>query len=197
MDRPANFPKAAELYEKVWKQMKEQLARDKSAAAQKKLEELAKRTAYFYKQAGDLKKSAQVLELAGALKFAAELYQMAGDKIKAAELFQQTGAITKAAELYEEAGDVRKASEIRANYYVNQNNLPEAAHQYELAGDLFSAADIYLRMKTTRKPRSFTCRAGTPRPRPRSFTSPAISSGRRKPTNCAATWKWPWKFTAS
>lgn len=143
--------KAAELFEKVWNQSKEDLSRDRSEAARRKLDELAKRSAYFYKQGGELKKSAAVLELAGQKKFAADLYLMAGDKSKAADLLNQIGASTKAAELYEQTGEIQKAAEIRAGYFMKQNNLVEAARQYELAGDLFAAADLYLRLGEDKK----------------------------------------------
>ena len=143
--------KAAELFEKVWKQSKEDLSKDRSEAARRKLDELAKRSAYFYKQADELNKSAAVLELAGQKKFAADLYLLAGDKSKAAELLNQIGAATKAAELFEQAGEISKAAEIRAGYFMKQNNLVEAAKQYEIAGDLFTAADLYLRLGEDKK----------------------------------------------
>jgi len=141
-----DFAKAAQFYERVWKQTKEEFARDKSGQAQRKIEDLAKKSAYFYKQGGDLQKSAEILDQAGIKKFAAELYLMAGDKRKAADIFHQLGALTKAAELYEQAGDPHKAAEIRAGFFMKQNDLHEAARQYELAGDLFAAADLHLRL---------------------------------------------------
>jgi tetratricopeptide (TPR) repeat protein len=146
-----NFKKAAELYSGVWEQIRKDLSRDNSAAARKKIEETAKRAAYYYKQLGEWKKSAEILEQSGIKKFAAELYLLAGEKAKAAELFQQIGAGDKAAELYEQAGDKQKAAELRAQYHMKQNELAPAAQYFEEAGDPFQAADIYLRLGQDKK----------------------------------------------
>jgi len=146
-----NSQKAAEVYETAWKQVKNQFVRDSSPAARKKIEDLAKRASYFYKQSGNLKKSAEVLEQAGITKFAAELYLAMGDKQKAADLFQQMGSTMKAAELYEQAGETHKSAEILAAYYLKQNNLEQAASYYEQAGDHFTAADLYLRLNQEKR----------------------------------------------
>lgn len=137
------FAKAGQLMEQVWKSQLEHFKSKGSAELKKKLENLAKRTAYFYKQAGDLKKSAQVLEQAGMFKYAGELYLLAGDLEKAGEMFYQSGEHLKSADLLEQAGQKQKADEIRAQYHQNQGDLLKSAQHYERAGDYLTAADLY------------------------------------------------------
>jgi len=146
-----DFKKAGELSERVWKEILREIKKTGSGAMQKKLEDLAKRTSYYFKQAGDLKKSAWVLEQSGIKKYSAELYLLAGDKKKAAELFMEMGEVDRAMELFEQGGDTQKAMELRAQFYLKQNLLKEAAECYEKAGDFLTSADLYLRVGDKKK----------------------------------------------
>ncbi len=108
-----------------------------------KFQDLAKKTAYFFKQAQDYGPAADILLSAKMPKLAAELYLLAGDEAKAAELFLEDLDYKRAAELFSKAGDRRRAAEIMAQYHQKQGNELETARYLVMAEDYLGAADIY------------------------------------------------------
>jgi len=146
-----NFEKAASLYERVWRDALQHLGSDGSQKFKQKFDNLTKRAAFFYKKAGDLKKSAEILEQSGMTRYAVEMYVQAKEFAKAGEGYLKLGDDLKAAEMFDEAGDKQRSAEIRAHYYQKQGQLREAVRYFELAGDYLTAADLYASLGDKKK----------------------------------------------
>ncbi len=158
-----DFAKASSLFEKVWKQALANLPTDNTAKFKQLFESAAKKAAFYFKKAGDLKRSAEVLELSGMTKFAAEMYMLAGETGKAAEAFIKMGEELKAADLFDESGDRQRSAEIRAHYYQASGQNREAVKYLEQAGDFLAAADLWATLGDKKKAAELYLKGGDSR----------------------------------
>ncbi len=137
-----NIP-AAQMYAAYYKELKQTYTDHMDEKKQQSMQEIAKKAAYFYKQAGDMEKCAVVLWDAGLRKYAADVFLSMGHAEKAAEIFIEAGDVMRAADIYEGMGKTTKAAEIKAHYYQSRGQTLEAVRYFEQAGDYLQAADFY------------------------------------------------------
>jgi eukaryotic-like serine/threonine-protein kinase len=134
---------AAGMFELIFNDYKKTISGREKPQDIDKLKDLAKKTAFNYKEGGEPLKAAEVLLQAKEEKLAAELFMMGGQAERAAELFFEDGELKRAAELFNKAGNKMKAAEIMANYHQSQGNELEAAKCLEITKDYLGAADVY------------------------------------------------------
>jgi len=158
-----DFGKAAGLSEKVFREALQHLQSEGSQKLRQKFENITKKTSFYYKKAGDLKRSAEILDQGGMSKFAGEMYVLAGEYEKAGEVYLHLKEEMKAAELFDQAGDKHRAAEIRAHYYQKLGQLREAVKYFELAGDYLTAADLYAGMGDKKKAAELYLKGGDSR----------------------------------
>ncbi len=137
-----NIP-AAEMYAAYYKEMKQTYADQINDEKKNAIQDLAKKAAYFYKQAGSLEECSRILLSAGLKKYAGEILLEMGKADEAAECFLDAGDQLRAAEIYEASGNKTKAAEIKAQYYQAKGQAMEAVRYFEEAGDYLQAADYY------------------------------------------------------
>jgi tetratricopeptide (TPR) repeat protein len=133
----------AEMYAEMYKQYRNTVGAKMEAKDLQKLQEMAKKAAYFWKQAGQLKSAADILLEARLPAMAAELMVMNGDLKEAAELLIEEKDLKKAAELLYKAGDKHRSAEVLAQYHQNEGRPLEAAKFLELSENYLAAADIW------------------------------------------------------
>jgi tetratricopeptide (TPR) repeat protein/predicted Ser/Thr protein kinase len=134
---------AGEMHMALFKQYRQAIQNKGGAKEVEKLQDKAKKAAYFLKQAGDLKTAGEVLLDAKLTEYAADIFAAAGEFEKAAELYLEHNEYKKAAEFFQKAGNVRRAAEVMAQYHQAAGRSVEAANFLERAQNYLGAADIW------------------------------------------------------
>jgi tetratricopeptide (TPR) repeat protein len=138
-----SWGQAGEMHVAMYKQFKEAVGTRLGEKELAKLQDMAKKAAYYLKQAGQLKTASEVLLDARLPLLAAEVMVMNGDLLQAAELMAENKELKKAAELFHKAGDKKRAAELLAAHHQNEGRPLEAAKFLELSENYLAAADIW------------------------------------------------------
>lgn len=154
---------AGQMYEVMFKQYQKALSGKEGKKDYQKLQDLAKKTGYHYKQGGQFQRAAQVMLEAKLPTYAAELFILSGDHARAADLFLEEKEFKRAAELMNKAGDRKRAAEIMAQYHQAEGNSLESAKYLEIAEDYLAAADIYAGEEDYEKSAAFYLKGGDSR----------------------------------
>jgi len=134
---------AGEMHVAMYKQFREAVGTRLGDKELAKLQDMAKKAAYFLKQSGQLKTASEILLDARLPLLAAEIMVMNGDLLQAAELMAEQKELKRAAELFHKAGDKKRAAELLAAYHQNEGRPQEAAKFLELSENYLAAADIW------------------------------------------------------
>lgn len=134
---------AAKNYEKWYQELKQGGGTEDGKKSAKKVQELGKKAASHYKQAGDNKRAAEICVEINMKDAAADLFSAAGEYDRAGEIYLQQGQLKKAAQHFHKGGQKQRAAEIMAQHYQAEDQPIEAAKLYEKAENYLQAADLY------------------------------------------------------